>query len=121
MKPVRQTQLSDHARGVRGNCLRAAIASLLELEIEDVPAFEELSDGAWFPALLDFLRERGYGFDQMDATDEPTGYVIACGDSPRGIYHAVIYRDGRLAHDPHPSGAGLVSVERYWLISPLTS
>ena len=46
-------------------------------------------------------------------------FYIACGPSPRGnpedpVYHSVIYSGGSLAHDPHPSGAGVLAVEWTW-------
>jgi hypothetical protein len=39
-------------------------------------------------------------------------FYIACGPTVRGSHHAVVYSKGALAHDPHYSGDGLVSVDR---------
>lgn len=38
---------------------------------------------------------------------------------PRGVSHMVVYHDGKLAHDPHPSRAGILEVKRTWVLAPL--
>jgi hypothetical protein len=48
----------------------------------------------------------------------PRGYAIACGTSPRELYHAVVVKDGELWHDPHPSRAGLLHVQEYQYLMP---
>jgi len=47
--------------------------------------------------------------DSLDAA-EPDELVFVSGPSPRGVPHQVLYRNGELWHDPHPSRAGLLSV-----------
>jgi len=42
--------------------------------------------------------------------------VIAGGPGPRGCDHCVLMRDGKLVHDPHPEGGGLMSVADVTLI-----
>jgi len=44
-----------------GNCMQAAIASLLELPLEAVPHFKE--EKSWFGSMYKFLRELGYDID----------------------------------------------------------
>ena len=56
--------------------------------------------------------------DTLGAWDE-RGYYIAGGMCERGGRHSCVYRDGRLAHDPHPSRAGLLSVDTWTLLVPL--
>jgi hypothetical protein len=115
MIPVTQTKLHDPANGVRGNCLAAAIASVLEIPIDEVPAFEEhydLPDDEWFDLLYDFLDGR-----QLEAlyTDRPPkGYAIAHGVGSTGIRHSVVVLDGEFVHDPHPRGTFLKTVDYYW-------
>jgi len=67
MKKVDQTKL--HVPPFHnGNCMNAAFASILEIDIEDIPCFEDMpSHGegkkgaqSWFPALLDWLGAKGY-------------------------------------------------------------
>jgi hypothetical protein len=48
-------------------------------------------------------------------TDE---FVIVAGVSPRSpdIRHGVIYQRGKMVHDPHPSRAGLVNIQDFFVI-----
>lgn len=61
--------------------------------------------------------EEGHGWVECFASLRQDGhrYVILTGKSLRGVYHSVIWDLDRdeLAHDPHPSRAGLLSGE--WL------
>lgn len=45
----------------RGDCMRATLASLLELELEEVPDFPKSPE--WHSDLFKFLNEVGYQFD----------------------------------------------------------
>jgi hypothetical protein len=45
-----------------GNCMQAAIASLLNLQLNDVPNFKELGYD-WFSALNNLLNELGYEYE----------------------------------------------------------
>lgn len=44
-----------------GNCMQAAMASLFELKLEEVPNFKE--EESWFGSMYKFVREHGYDFD----------------------------------------------------------
>jgi len=106
------------------------VASLLELGIEDVPAFEEIPDDEpWYPTLRAFFARHGYecegAYRMPDAapwaggTDwNVDGYYICSGETPGGVKegHAVIYHNGALAHDPHPGGRGLSKQLNVYLI-----
>jgi len=117
MIPVRQTKFHDRARGMRGNCMRAALASLLDRALAEVPAFEEMADHEYWTRFFDWMNAEGYVFERFTADEQPRGFVIANGYSPRGVYHSTIYKDGVLVHDPHPSDAGIRSVQEYWQIT----
>ena len=99
MKPVDQMFLVD--RDGRGDCLRACVASILELAPLDVPDFS-LFGWNWIQAMV------LYADIEVAVPGDVGGYWIAGGMSPRGIQHAVVYLGGEMAHDPHPSRAGLV-------------
>ena len=97
--------------GRMGDCLRAAVATLLQIPPDRVPHFAESSD--WLGALLAFrdglhyfTLQKGYWPPHMETA---LPWVIGCGRSPRGVMHAVILSaaDGSLIHDPHPSRDGL--------------
>jgi hypothetical protein len=50
--------------------------------------------------------------------DLPEFYIVA-GMSPRLVSHAVIYSKGKLVHDPHYSGDGIISVDYVWMFKPV--
>ena len=55
MKKVFQTIVDPG----NGNCMQAAVASLLELEIEEVPHFLKTHPNPNY-AMMKFLKEKGY-------------------------------------------------------------
>jgi hypothetical protein len=131
--PVLQDQFYDPDAPVdrqRGNCLQAALASLLDLPLDEVPPFvqdhvdhdgDSVNEWHWWNRMLLWLRDRGLGVTSAGVCDpEPGEYVLAMGPSPRGkgIHHVVINRDGQLAHDPHPDATGLVNVESIYMVRP---
>lgn len=66
MIPVTQTILADPARsdghdadGVAGNCYQAALASALELPLEEVPHFSNMEGDLWWTESTRWLAERG--------------------------------------------------------------
>jgi hypothetical protein len=110
--PVHQTRFGKG----EGNCLAACVVSIL-----DAPELlEELSDALkdtvdWESqglVLLGWLRAHGKSTIPLllwskDAEKHIEGLLcIAEGKGPRGLRHAVVWRDG-LLHDPHPDGGGL--------------
>jgi hypothetical protein len=112
MIPVDQTVF--HAETTKGNCLRAAIASILEIDIESIPRFEEMGE-QWFVEFRKWSRLHGHGEVQVyHHSVPPQGLSIVAGMSPRGIDHSCVALNGEIAHDPHPSRSGLVEIERYW-------
>jgi len=120
VKPVTQTKL--HTEEQNGNCLATAFASLLEIPISDVPEFENMNAGIWFAIMKKWLES--IGFDLIEwREEEPThlkGYYMVCGKSPRGDFnHQVIHRAGKLAHDPHPSQAGVIGFVDAYALVPL--
>lgn len=60
MKKVYQTIIDIG----HGNCMQAAIASLFDLELEEVPNFIEFKDG-WFSSMYKFLTENDYDYHGM--------------------------------------------------------
>jgi hypothetical protein len=135
---VDQLILHGDPSGRPGDCLRACVASLLEMNPLEVPHFmeEAIQNGRANQVVDDpdvvldgWLRQRGlkllsFSFTGgMDDKDLYMGYgdelYIAWGISPRWdpaterrFCHAVVVKgDGygfKLEHDPHPSRAGVV-------------
>lgn len=124
MIPVDQTRLHDPERGVPGNCMQAAVATILDLELDAVPDFTggELVDTgprlkAFWQRLDDFLMSRGFYRLGVPEQGLP-GLHLASGTSPRGVGHVVVRNGWQTVHDPHPSRADLVSVDRLWVLVP---
>ena len=116
MIPVDQTTFGVPG----GNCFSACVASLLELPIERVPYF--MGD---FPADFDrWLAARGlfqavYRPKNLEQFVPREALLIIGGMSARGP-HAVVGNGAlEVLHDPHPSRAGLVTIEDVTLLVPL--
>ena len=99
--------------------MTAAFASLLELELSDIPEFEDMPDGKWYPALLKWLESRGFQLLRWDEEIYLSSYFIANGPSPRGFEHSVVYRGTEMVHDPHPDKSGLEKITSVWALLPL--
>lgn len=108
---------------VPGNCLQAAIASLLDLPLDEVPHFvgdDVATDGEahWWTCWLRWCEGRGLTV-RADVEPLPGEYFLGGGPSPRdpeNVKHVAVYRDGLLVHDPHPDGTGVVEVLTRWTI-----
>lgn len=114
MTPIKQT-IAD-AR--KGDCLRACVASLLDMPIEKVPNFvgmfpDDVPEGefGWFEFLFYWLqfnnyRHRGhFGTERLDEYEGIDGYVLVSVKSTLpDSSHACIYsiKDKCIVHDPEP-------------------
>jgi hypothetical protein len=124
VKPVDQTLF-----GEEGNCLAACLASYFECEIAEVPDFGAIHDGGgdWWQAMRAFALPRGVSIVHVGAgwmPDPPQGLHVQGGKSPRPEVtagHVILVDNGVMVHDPHPSRAGLLDVEDYYLMVKMTS
>lgn len=98
--------------------MNAALASILEIDLEDIPHFENMEENKWYLALIDWLKSVGFSLITWDQEVSLPGYYIANGLSPRGFEHSVIYRHDKMVHDPHPSKAGLNKITSVWALLP---
>lgn len=123
----KQTKIHNPKEGIRGNCMIACFANVLGLKIEQCPRIEELFDctkpqGFWYDVLLLWLNKHGFklGASSMMEDMPLDTYIFVAGESPRdsSISHQVIYLNGELEFDPHPSNQGIVGEPtRYeWLV-----
>ncbi len=113
--------LTQSRTGVNGTCFRTALASILERPEASVPDWAGANED---PAVNDWLgAEYGARYSEIPAQEPPpVGWHLALGLSPRGGQHAVVARNGRIIHDPHPrdgTGRGLVDVERWGVLAPV--
>ncbi len=138
MRPVMQSNLRPPTEsGPPGNCFAACIASLLEVDLSEVPSPVE-SDrlpggwsapggywdrlGGWLASrgwqLVEFDRDRGMVESSTICSTRLENFVVLTGLSPRGDWlHSVVGQsavvDGErlshfvVAHDPHPEGTGI--------------
>lgn len=124
MTPVDQTIFVGDPEGRPGNCMQAAVASILGLGLDEVPHFAALPEDhddvrpCW-DAFEEFFAKRGFEAVFLAYEFCPESYYLASGPSPRGVSHMVVMQDGKLAHDPHPSRAGVLKVESVWLLLAL--
>lgn len=112
MKPIHQTMLNN----TNGNCLQACIASIFELDLDEVPNFMDADD--WEKAYHEYLMNLGYYYLTFDIKEMkkdhpsfiPHGYHLIIGESPRSpeddsYNHCVVGYNGEIAHDPVPEGS----------------
>lgn len=110
-------------------CWAACVATITGIPLDDLD--QNIPDGAseeWFwehatelhNDMVRRLRARGWRLDYI-GHDVPRGFAIASGKSPRlaTVLHAVVVRDGVLWHDPHPSRAGIVTVDCFEVLTPI--
>jgi hypothetical protein len=114
MTPVDQTRFGKPD----GNCYAACIASILDRPLEEFDNRPVDFENEFTESWQAFMATKGYALVEVLAgqTLITRGlHYIASGPSPRGPFdHAVVYRDGELVHDPHPSRDGVERVT--WLI-----
>lgn len=113
--------------GLGGNCQSAVIASLLNLELSDVPYFAEgiVVDGKEIENASEIFNDRideylefhNLQLNWYTDSEEIQRFIReeyrnvayqVSGKSPRGFEHVVLYRNGEMIHDPHPEGGGVV-------------
>ena len=113
MIPIMQKLLHDPENGVKGDCLRACICSLLEISDNDVPNFVEDKN---YPELLyEFLKSKCYEIINDDEPPKNVEFYMVWGISPRGVMHSVIHSRGKLVHDPNPEGGDVQPKHYVWL------
>lgn len=101
-----------NARGVYGNCLQAAVASALGLDLDAVPHFGAFT--WWDAATRLWLRGRSLDWRVVSGIPEGRSIVIGPTVRPTGL-HAVVGEAGEVAWDPHPSRTGLIAVMRAYV------
>ena len=93
--------------------MSACLASILEVDIETVKC-EETDN--WYKDVNLWLQAE-HGVALMTVMGIPywfKGYLVVCGESPRGWEHAcvgqVVQGRATVVHDPHPSRDGILEV-----------
>jgi hypothetical protein len=108
--------------GTTGNCMQAALATVLDLPLSQVPDFRLMEKGGWGgDAMVKWLAARARTCQgSTDEHDAPLfGLYVANGPSPRGTGHSIVKAARKMVHDPHPSRDGLVVETAYWWFTPI--
>lgn len=134
-----QTTFSDKAAGTHGDCFRATVCTLLQIDPKKLP-HPIAADGGWNRAFHKALRKMGWLARTLMLEDDgeevaraaglhtlhPYRFtiprvVLAAGMSPRGSRHSVVWDRfaWRMIHDPHPSCAGLDCIEALDFLMPI--
>lgn len=109
-----------------GDCIRAAVATIIQVDPDTLRNWAADPDAAWHLAMREDLEALGWWFATcpfvdgltMDDWDKP---VVLIGPGPGGHPHAVVGTvDGQLLHDPHPERRGVSRVDQFWVIAPMT-
>ncbi len=99
MKPVYQTKFGPH-----GNCMQAAIASILELSLDDVPDFPTDDGDKQMGAVNAFLRPYGIILIHVTYSNKakiPNLYHLLDGEGCKdGVMHTTVAFAGKTVHDP---------------------
>jgi len=123
VKPVYQTIFGPP----HGNCLQAAVASILELNLDEVPNFMAVeSEGDWLDIYIDFMARQGLqplflDIEQMGQVEPgwvPLGWHLMSGVSPRcaPYHHEIVCYRGEPIHDPYPGGGCELKTQEHWTV-----
>jgi len=122
MIPVEQTILKPPL----GNCYAACIASIFEVDLDDVPHCTEeegTAGDSWieYEARLnrEFFNPRGFMSVIIDANAGwvPSTYAVLSAKSPRGDWeHAVVWNGKEIEYDPHPKRDMGVGEWKCWVV-----
>lgn len=102
-----------------GDCMRACVASILELTLQQVPNFMKDGSNKYYENIQKWFLEKT-SFLPLDVEFKEEGQdrewlkdciCVAVGKSPRakkdGEKHGVVWLNGEMVHDPHPDKTGL--------------
>ena len=128
---VAQTIRADDPERL-GNCVSACVATFLDIPLAQVPHFLEQGEfvhkealgrqgldpeipdvSCWWAWWCGFMAGHRLGPVRLEnVTDaEPGEIVFVSGPTNRtALHHQVLYRDGELWHDPHPSRVGVLEI-----------
>jgi hypothetical protein len=100
MKAVRQTRMGS----TEGNCLAAALASVLDLHLYEVPEME-VKEG-WLQKVNEWLADKNLALVlcKYEPNYCPRGLTIGSTKPSEHseVLHCVVCQNGRIVWDPHP-------------------
>lgn len=119
MNKIYQTRHKEGTK--RGNCMQAAIASLLELPLHQVPDFILFDDP--LDKLIEFVKQKGYSYEGHIGWHDDNINEIINHKGINGLFYAVVYspshydidskevfthavicdKEFNIVHDPNPA------------------
>lgn len=111
MIPV-HSQVVHDPPATYGDCLRACIASVLEVPAQCVPHFLEGNNDDWFRQLQVWALDHGLYLAELSADVHVTGYSIAVLSNS----HAVVQQGCRTIHNPSVVAEGKVEYRLVFLV-----
>lgn len=118
---ITQTEFYDPDNPASGNCVEASIATILDISLQSIPKLipPNCDVITFWDNVDDFLMTVGMRLKLWHSKDYPPGRYLVSGPSVRGCSHMVVYEDGQLLWDPHPSRAGVLEVRYIHTLEPL--
>lgn len=119
LKPVDQTVLG--IGNPRANCFQACLAMVTGLPIGQCVDITdpEIEDGQWIAPVEAWAAKHGLRFVTGIKAPMDRPYIANGPTAEREGVHGVVCVGHELFHDPHPSRAGIVSVNWYGWFVPL--
>ena len=120
MKKIIQNILNS--KKIKGNCYPTVIACFMDLDSpEEVIQIQEyypkdLQDSSWIDVLHEWLEKRGWEIEYLDNHLFDDTFYAVSGKTVRDTTHICIYKNGKLYHDPHPDGDGLLTETGFQLL-----
>lgn len=93
------------------DCWRMCLSQLLGLSRDKIPDFVHYSPYSWLAYTESWLGDTR-NLSLVPVAPGETGTHLVYGPSPRKGFHTVLYRDGKMVYDPHPSQNGLAPGDR---------
>lgn len=112
-------QTKKHNNQQNGNCLRTAMACLLEINPDDLPSFEDMDKKEWRNKLIEWCIDNNIIVKMHKKDIKLNEPYLAIGYCDTGTKHCVIYENGALIHDPDERHRGLVEVTESWQLNKM--
>jgi hypothetical protein len=112
----------------KGNCFQAALASILELPVENCFHIWDYSTSTWFEELTKWLSEFnlvmvGFDVSKSQTLPFPIGYHLIDAESAtlkNGELHTLVGYNGEVVHDPNPNAKEVGKFVNFWLFAEIS-
>ena len=130
MIPIDQKILHDPEKELIGDCMKACVASVFEIPMNQIPHFASFNNRGCAFEYVKFLGQHGYGIYAVHPDKDgehpkifpgECEYYFVIGPSPRfkGATHQCIGHKGKIIHDPHPDKTGLNEIKYFEILVKL--